>query len=79
MRNKQKNERTLNDEKHVGEENSVYLKLGSGRRCLLNKDFVGDTFNGQKYRMLKEFVYLSLGSGRRCLMNKGIVMNKDME
>ena len=36
---------TLNEQKYRMLEKLVYLKLGSGRRCLMNKDIVEKTLN----------------------------------
>ena len=42
-------------------EKLVYLKSGSGRRRLMNKDIVDETLNERKYRMLEKLVYLKSG------------------
>ena len=41
----------------------VYLKMGSGRTCLMNKDIAGKTLNEQNCRRLEKLVYLKLDPG----------------
>ena len=45
-------------------EKLVYLKLRSGRRCLMNKNIVEKTLNDQIYRGTEKLVYLKWGSGQ---------------